>query len=127
MLNRERGLQPAASIDDALCVVQRCSGWRAALYVDATDGTSYAEVYTAYGAGHQVTLSVDEDGIATGLPPARALMSAWLKGRLGLWEFYGQSHGSMTWCLGLARERTVLSEGDRRTLGTRARYIGKLG
>jgi hypothetical protein len=117
--------QPSSNLDDALHLVHCWSTeWRAAVYVDATVGTAFAEVYARHGAGYRVAVSLDEDGTATGLSPPRAVLSGWLKGRLGQWDFYGQAGGSMAWCVGIPGERALLSDGDRQTLGTSARYIG---
>jgi len=125
--DRNYHIQPSTNLDDALRLVQCWSAeWRAAVYVDATVGTAFAEVYTRYGAGYRVAVSLDEDGTAQELSPPRAVLSGWLKGRLGQWDFYGQAGGSMAWCLGTPGERTLLSDGDRQTLGTNARQIGLL-
>jgi hypothetical protein len=119
--------KPTTKLEDALSLIQCSSpGWRAAVYVDPTDGTAFAEVYAAYGAGYKVAISSDEDGTARMLPPPRAVLSAWLKARLGSWDFYGQAGGSMEWCVGTPGERTLLSEGDRQTLRTRGHQIGRL-
>jgi hypothetical protein len=120
-------LHPTVSLDDAFRLVRRWSvDWRTAVYVDATDGTAFAEVHTNYGAGYKVAVSLDADGTAGQLSPARAVLSGWIKGRLGAWDFYGQAAGSMRWCVGTPGARTELSEADRVTLRTRGRYIGRL-
>jgi hypothetical protein len=126
-LLRGVSFSPSTSVSDALALVHRGSSkWRAAVYVDPTvvdGGTATAEVFTAFGAGYLITHSTDRSGAGDALTPARAVMSAWLKGRLGQWDFYGQAGGSMEWCLGTPGERTYLSEGDRITLGISARYL----
>jgi hypothetical protein len=122
--DRTYNMHASTNLDDALRLLQRWSPeWRAAVYVDATDGTAFAEIYTRYGAGYKVAVSTDEDGAASTLSPARAVLSGWLKGWLGQWDFYGQVGGSMVWCLGTQGERILLSDGDRQTLGTSARQI----